>query len=441
MAKSVHIPKLCFHKSSQQFYAWHDGKRHHFGADKPEAEKRYKAFVAALVNAPPPPTRAVERPSAHPGPELTVAEAAVLYFRHIQAALKGGRKDRQVSRVKAAMLDLQTVCGEMPVRSFKGKAFELVQRHLVKRKIRRQTKSANPRFDANASISRQYANMLCREILTCFSWLVKEEIVPPDNLAIMREVSFIKEQDGVRESPRVTPVSPAVVEATLAGCHPILQSMIRLQQITGMRPGEICAMRRCDISTLPTERLSLPKSNYEVAAREIDGVAVWLYVPASHKTLWKRKPRVVLIGPKAQEILKPLLNREPTAHLFNPNEAVIIWRQLQREKRRSPVQPSQRDRRRQCPKLLPRQFYTNEAYGQALARTINRLNEERKEAGLPPIPSWAPNQLRHFVATEVAERFDEATAAALIGHCGLDTIKVYAEQAIGKAAKAAAEMG
>jgi integrase len=55
------------------------------------------------------------------------------------------------------------------------------------------------------------------------------------------------------------------------------------QRFTGCRPGEACAIRRCDIDT---------------------GGTVWLYKLSHHKTSHRGKSRVIAIGPKAQELLK-----------------------------------------------------------------------------------------------------------------------------------------
>ena len=444
----IKLPALRFHKPSKQFYAWQGNRRIYFGEKHADAVERYHRFIATII-VPADQSTSATATAASAKSSLTVAEAVLLYYKHKQKELEDGRIRRYtLDRVRAATRAVAEACGEMPVCEFRGKALEKVQQYLVKRRLRRKVRGNRkrpPRFDPNATLSRQYANLVLSSVMLCWSWLVKEEIVPPDNLAIMREVAPIGEQPGVRESTRITPVSVDVVEATLPECHPTLTAMIRLQQLTGMRPGEICAMRRCDLSTLPSERIKLPKSNYEVSAREHNGQRIWLYAPGTHKTLRKRKVRVILIGPRAQEILYPYLNREPQAHIFNPNEAVQLYRKLQRERRQSPVQPSQVERakrnRAKGGKVSEREYYTSESYGRAVARAIDRTNAARVAKGIEPIPTWAPNQLRHAVATEVAERFDEATAAALIGHSGMDTIKVYAEQAIGKAAAAAAEMG
>src|SRR5439155_1693280 len=61
------------------------------------------------------------------------------------------------------------------------------------------------------------------------------------------------------------------------------------------------------------------------------------YTPARHKTLYRGHSRVVYLGPKAQEILRPWLRTDLAAYLFQPVEAEA-WRREQRHaKRKTPL--------------------------------------------------------------------------------------------------------
>jgi hypothetical protein len=92
-----------------------------------------------------------------------------------------------------------------------------------------------------------------------------------------------------------------------------------------MRPGEVVIMRGCDLNT---------------AGR------VWEYTPQSHKTDWREddRGRLICIGPRAQAILRPWLNRDLDAYLFSPREAVAESIATRRENRRTPVYPTQEAR-------------------------------------------------------------------------------------------------
>ena len=92
---------------------------------------------------------------------------------------------------------------------------------------------------------------------------------------------------GRNEAPEPEPIEPVadeVIEETLAVLPPILSDMVRVQLLTGVRPSEVCRLRPCDM-----DRNNTP----------------WIYSPHKHKTRWRDKTRLVPIGPKAREILKP----------------------------------------------------------------------------------------------------------------------------------------
>ncbi|MFO1095031.1 MAG: hypothetical protein U0992_17250 [Planctomycetaceae bacterium] len=45
---------------------------------------------------------------------------------------------------------------------------------------------------------------------------------------------------------------------------------------------------------------------------------VWLYRPDTHKTEHHERDRIIPIGPKGQDILRPYLLREKETHCFRP---------------------------------------------------------------------------------------------------------------------------
>lgn len=102
--------------------------------------------------------------------------------------------------------------------------------------------------------------------------------------------------DTVKPSRQVPPVDDAVVDATIPKCLRDVQAMIRIQRLTGMRPGEVCRMRKADI-------------------QEYDGIH--LYVPPKHKTQRFGKARIVAIGPRAWEVLEEwYLRADPAIPIF-----------------------------------------------------------------------------------------------------------------------------
>src|SRR5882757_6192288 len=77
--------------------------------------------------------------------------------------------------------------------------------------------------------------------------------------------------------------------------------MVQLQRLTGMRSGELCKLRTCDVDRTGS---------------------VWIYRPPSHKTAYKGHQRIIRIGPKGQNILSRWLRADkPDAYVFSPRIA------------------------------------------------------------------------------------------------------------------------
>ena len=153
-----------------------------------------------------------------------------------------------------------------------------------------------------------------------------------------------------RETAPVRPVEHAIVEATLDHLPAVVADMVRLQRLLGGRPTELCIMRPCDVDR---------------------GGEVWVYTPSSHKTEHHGRERRIFVGPKAQAILAPYLLRDHAAHCFSPAESEAERHRAMRENRKTPVQPSQRKRRKAKPKRQPTDKYTKDTYYRAVARACD----------------------------------------------------------------------
>jgi integrase len=229
----------------------------------------------------------------------------------------------------------------------------------------------------------------------------------------------------------------AHVEATLPFLNRQLAAMVSLQRYTGMRPAEVCIMRTCDID------MSGP---------------VWLYRPRHHKTAHRGKPRVIALGPKAKEILRPFLRTELEAILFQPVEAEAERRAAQEAARTTPLSCGNRKgtNRKRNPKRRPGLRYDPNSYGHAIKKAIKKadtkaretVTEEATKAGQEPpaadvvyVPHWFPYQLRHTHATEVRKKFGLEAAQVTLGHASADVTQVYAERDLALAVRVAGEIG
>jgi transposase len=119
-----------------------------------------------------------------------------------------------------------------------------------------------------------------------------------------------------------------------------------------MRPGEVCALRACDIDT---------------------GGRVWVYRPVRHKTEHHGQQREVYMGPRAQEVIRPWLVLDTQAYLFSPAAAEAARRAERRRGRKTPLTPSQARRRpKENPKRAKRQRYDETSYRNAVYRACDR---------------------------------------------------------------------
>ncbi|VTR92553.1 catalytic phage domain protein : Marine sediment metagenome DNA, contig: S01H1_L02182 (Fragment) OS=marine sediment metagenome GN=S01H1_07804 PE=4 SV=1 [Gemmata massiliana] len=205
--------------------------------------------------------------------------------------------------------------------------------------------------------------------------------------------------------------APPGWEGALAEMPPLLSAMVRVQALGGMRPQDICRMRRGELSTRPDEPVPLPRTGRTVAAREVDGVLVWLYAPQAHKTDWAGKPRVIAFGPRAQVVLTGAgAGLKPGDVVFAPRRVLA---QARRGNRFSGKLQDTYDRRR---------------YGRLVERAIERTNAARRRrrgrsrgtgAVLEPEPTPAPYSNRGRGPTRPHH------AAALLGHASGSVIDTY----------------
>jgi integrase len=233
---------------------------------------------------------------------------------------------------------------------------------------------------------------------------VSEELVPPAVYEALRTVAGLTfGRTAARETEPVRPVSDEHVEAVLPYVTPVVATIIQLQRLTGMRPDEAVRLRMCEVDT----------SN-----------PVWIYEPYAHKNRWRAHRRFILIGPKAQQLLAPFLNREPSEFVFSPKESEAIRNGIRKQNRKSPMTPSQASRRpKKHPKNAKRAHYDVDSYRRAITYGIRKANRN----GLT-VPHWAPNQLRHSRATEIRKKFGVEAAQVVLGHARADVTQIYAER-------------
>lgn len=283
-----------------------------------------------------------------------------------------------------------------------------------------------------AGYSRNTINRNQRRAIRIFEWAVEEELIAVETWQRLKAVKTLRKgRTSAPESVPIRPVGLDRVAATLPHLSPVVAAMIRLQLLSGMRPGEVCRMRRVDID------------------RTGD---VWEYRPASHKTEHHGRERVVYIGPQAQAILTPFLLRDPDAFCFSAAESREHFRQLAAENRTTPANHGNRRGHRSTKRARsrqtrnPRDHFDASSYAHAIARACRKAwpapesiagdASELKRWELDH--RWAPNQLRHTRGTEIRREHGLEAAQVILGHAHAQVTEVYAER---DAEKARAVMG
>ncbi|MCE9533944.1 MAG: hypothetical protein K8T89_22890 [Planctomycetes bacterium] len=373
-------PSLCYHKTLGQWYYFANKKMHYLGRDKAEAVRRYSAVVEGGIDPGPPP---VDEPSTD---QLTVDDVLTKYVLH---AYKHHTDKRSLARIDRAVEAAIDVHGETPAEEFRAKALRDVRDHLLRE---------------DPPLSRHYLNHLTKALKTAFAWLASEELVSAATHDSLRKLKALVDGEGGAELEDIPPVEDSAVEATLPFCHAVLRDMIRVQRLLGCRPGELVRMKRSEISTSESEPIQIPKTSRKVSGANIDGLPVWLYVPSKHKTQSKGKIRVVGIGPEAQPVLMPYLDRKPDEYLFRPKDAVA--KHIATASRSSKPFGD-------C--------YTSCSYARSIWYSIRKARRARaKKFGVVSlewvVPDWAPNQLRKAASENAASMTDAESAAAMLGH-------------------------
>jgi integrase len=174
------------------------------------------------------------------------------------------------------------------------------------------------------------------------------------------------------------------LDAVLAIATPTVRAMIQFQLCTAARPGEAVQLRTGD--TDMSGSVTLPSGERRT---------IWRFRPRKYKTQHFGKDRVIIIGPEAQEIIRPLLKHNLQAHCFSPRENHKLRWEAHRARTGRP------------PAVTPRQryadhYYRRELSGLRLRALQNRRPQspqgptrracERAPCGLlasePPAPHW-----------------------------------------------------
>ena len=286
------IPSLRRHKASNRAYVVLSGKPICLGKwNSQESKAKYDKVIGEWLAS------GRNLPAPSDGYDLTVVELIARFSDYSKIHYRrNGKATKTVERFEPILGILRRLYGSTLVSEFGPLALRAIRERLIK-----------------SNLSRQTINDDTRRIRTVFKYGVSVGIVPSYVLDALRAVpSLEKGRSEARETGPVRPVSDTDIEKTLKHLPPTITAMVQVQRLTGTRPAEVVQMRPIDIDR---------------------SGEVWVYIPEHHKTEHHGKQRVIPIGPKAQAILTPYLDRDETAYCFDPRESEAL-RLLDRHRNR-----------------------------------------------------------------------------------------------------------
>jgi len=379
MPKTTHTLRI--QKLRNRAFVQIDGKRIYLGpAGAPETEINYHRVLLEHLERRREPTATV-----------TVRELCVAYYRWAQQyyVKPDGKPTSQQDHVRAAIARLRAQAADRPVGEYGPKRLKALQESMVAEGLARST-----------------VNHMTSVVRAVFKWGVSEELVDPKVHQALTAVAGLRRgRSGAREPDRVRPVPQKHIEAVKPHVSSQVWAMVELQLLTAARPGEIVALRPCDIDM---------------------SESVWIAELEDHKTSYQGAVRTLHFGPRAQGLLRPWLLRAPDAYLFSPREAETGRGRGAHMHRRPGQQPNPRKTGRRLG-----EHYSTGSYGQAIAQAC-------KKAG---VPRWTPHRLRHTAATRVRKEHGLEAAQVVLGHATADVTQVYAERNEALARRIAEEMG
>ena len=366
------------------------------------------------------------------GSELTIIELLARFWQHAASYyVKNGRPTDELHCLKQALRPVCDLYGTTLAREFGPVKLNLCRQQLIQQGLARTTIN-----QALNRIKRVFRWAASQELLIA----VAGEIAPWLQLNTLRGLE--RGRSNVRETAPVPPVADAVVQQTLPHLPLVVRDMVQLQRLTGMRPGEVCQLRPGDLD------------------RQSD---VWRYVPAEHKTEHKGRQRVIYLGPQAQVILSPYLERAANAYCFCPRESERQRRQERHAARVTPLTQGNAPGTKinSKPRRSPGACFSVDSYRRAITRGCElafgmprellrmdprweadrRSTKQKEAAAWRAEHCWAPNQLRHTCATQVRAELGLEAAQSILGHSEMNTTQIYAEKIESLALKVARQLG
>jgi integrase len=163
-----------------------------------------------------------------------VNELCARFWKHAQEYYPPDHEGKQASELvdfKYAIREFRGYAGDMLAREFGPLAFKALRERMIAKKWARPT------------INRQ-----CGRVNRIIRWAVENELVPADRWEALRAVPGLSAgRTSAHEPEPIGPVDEEHYRAVLPTVTAQIRGLLELLKLTGMRPGEACRIRPCDI--------------------------------------------------------------------------------------------------------------------------------------------------------------------------------------------------
>ena len=256
---TIRIPKYRLHRATGLGVVRLNGRDICLGlyGTSPSQQKYDRVVAEWLANGrvlPP-------RPSASaPTNGLAMCELMLAYLEHAKRYyMKNGTSTGEYKNVGDALRPVAAMFDKTSVAAFGPQSLKAVRDSMIR-----------------SNLARTVINCRINRIRRMFNWGGENQLGEPAVLQALQAVSPQKRgRCDTKETAPVEAVPDERVDVVLLFAARQVAAMIQVQRLTGMQPGEVLAMRPCEID------------------RSGD---TWCYSPSSHKTEHHGKARVVFLG-------------------------------------------------------------------------------------------------------------------------------------------------
>jgi len=315
--------------------------------------------------------------------DLSVSRLAVLFLKHAEKEYqRDGQQTGEAKNFRYALKSLTHHFHGVRCIDFGPKKLKQLQQMLV-----------------DEGLAQQTVNGRVRRIKQVFDWGVSEELISVSVAQALRTVHALRSGKTSAKAPQPKgAVSEVFVNAVRPFVTRPVWGMIQFMLWTGCRPSECCGMRWSEIDT---------------------SRSVWVYAPRHHKTAHKGKKRLVVIGPRAQQILNSMRELSRSDFVFDPMAG---------------LEEFSRNNYRDAARI---RMTVGEHYSPfSLHAAIRKACDKAK------IPRWSPGQLRKTRATNARQQADLETAQLVLGHSSKSTTeRHYAAVDLSRAESNALQFG